>query len=59
MNWEHVYEYLKRNNGKVNEDFTDTFMNLKPSIIQDGIEEYKIMQGRNVDIYSPIDWGVN
>jgi len=59
MNWEHVYEYLKRNNGKVNQDFTDKFMNFKPKVIQDGIEEYKIMQERNTEYYNPIDWGVD
>jgi len=58
MNRWKVYSYLKRNEGKVNEDFTDMFMNLPPKEIQEGVYEYELMQEKNADYYNPIDWGV-
>lgn len=58
MNKWNVYSYLKRNNGQVNEDFTDMFMNTNPLEIQEGVNEYEEMQKNNDAIYEPINWGV-
>ena len=58
MNRWKIYVYLKNNNGQVEEDFADKFMNFDPNEIQEGIYEYEIMQEKNAD-YNPIDWGVD
>ena len=59
MNKWKIYEYLKNNNGQVEEDFADKFMNCDPKEIQEGVYEYEIMQENNADYYNQIDWGVN